>query len=72
MNKKEFLEIVENFLQANPKKKETIVTGVSAFDLGMQSIGSPNLVYDLRNGRECREETQARVLDFINNYKQEE
>ncbi len=72
MNKKDFLETIEKFLNDNPKEKKTVVTGVSACDLGMMSIGSPNLVYDLRNGRECREETQARVLDFINNYKKGE
>ena len=72
MNKKDFLEIIEKFLKDNPKEKKTVVTGVSACDLGMMSIGSPNLVYDLRNGRECREDTQSRVLDFINNYKKGE
>lgn len=63
MNKKEFLETVETFMKA----KE-----MSATTFGILSNKEPNLVFTLREGRECREETQARVLDFINNYKSEE
>jgi predicted transcriptional regulator len=63
MNKKDFLETVETFM----KTKE-----MSATMFGILANKEPNLVFTLREGRECREETQARVLDFINNYKQEE
>jgi predicted transcriptional regulator len=63
MNKKDFLETVETFM----KTKE-----MSATTFGILANKEPNLVFTLREGRECREETQARVLDFINNYKQEE
>ena len=63
MNKKDFLETVETFM----KTKE-----MSATMFGILANKEPTLVFTLREGRECREETQARVLDFINNYKQEE
>ena len=63
MTKKDFLETVEEFLKA----KE-----MSATTFGILANKEPNLVFTLRDGRECREETQARVLDFINNYKSEE
>jgi predicted transcriptional regulator len=62
MTKKDFLEMVENFLSNK---------GMSATTFGILANKEPNLVFTLREGRECREETQARVLDFINNYKQE-
>lgn len=61
MTKKEFLQTIEDFLSR---------TAMSASTFGMTTIGSPNFVSDLRKGRECREETQNRVLKFINNYEE--
>ena len=63
MNKKDFLDTVETFMRDNE---------VSATMFGILANKEPNLVFTLREGRECREETQARVLDFINNYKKGE
>ena len=60
MTKKEFLQTIEDFLSR---------TKMSVSTFGMTAIGSPSLVYDLRKGRECREETQNRVLKFINTYQ---
>lgn len=61
MTKKEFLQTIEDFLSR---------TKMSVSTFGVTTIGSPNLVYDLRKGRECREETQNRVLKFINTYEE--
>lgn len=63
MTKKEFLETIENFL----KMREMSPTA-----FGISSFGDPKLVFDLRKGRECREETQNKILDFINNYQEEQ
>ena len=63
MTKKDFLEFIEEFLQK---------TGMSATTLGIKAKNDPKFVFNLRDGTESREETQARVLDFINNYKSEE
>ena len=62
MNKIEFLGVVESFL---------IEKNMSATTFGILANKEPNLVFTLREGRECREETRARVLDFINNYSEE-
>ena len=56
MTRKDFLNAVEDFLERHT---------VSPTMFGKMSIGEPNLVFDLRKGRECREKTQERVLDFI-------
>lgn len=61
MTKIEFLNTVEDFL---------IKKNMSATTFGILSNKEPNLVFTLREGRECREETQARVLNFIENYKE--
>ena len=63
MNKKEFLEKIESFLREN---------NMAATTFGVLSNKEPNLVFSLRDGRECREKTRARILDFINNYKKGE
>ena len=63
MNKVEFLEKVESFLSEK---------NMSATTFGILSNKEPNFVFTLREGRECREETRKRVLDFINNYQMEE
>lgn len=62
MKKIEFLDYVEGFLKT---------TGMSATTFGIKAVNDSRIVFMLREGRECREETQARVLDFINNYQEE-
>lgn len=62
MKKKQFSEKVEEFLRN---------TGMSATAFGEKSKGEPNFVFWLRKGRECREETQERVLNFMKNYEKE-
>lgn len=59
MTKKEFLEKIENFLQN---------TGISATVFGIKAVKDSRLVFMLRDGRECREETQAKVLKFMNDF----
>lgn len=40
-------------------------TGMSATAFGIQTLNDPALVTDLRNGRELRSATRARVMAFI-------
>lgn len=40
-------------------------SGVSPTRFGRDAIGDPRLIGDLRNGREARPETAARILAFI-------
>lgn len=40
-------------------------SGVTAAGFGRASIGDPGLVRDLRNGREPKARTEARILAFI-------
>ncbi|GEM_PF-1637621 len=56
MKKSEFLIIIENFLER---------TGFSAAGLGKAAANDTRLVFMLRNGRECREKTQEKVLAWI-------
>ena len=56
MNKKEFLEKVENFMKRN---------NVAPTTFGIKALSEPNFVFSLRKGRECREETRNKVLAFI-------
>ncbi len=56
MRKKEFLETVENFLLRH---------NMSPTTFGIKSTAEPSLVFDLRKGRECREEKQDKILSFI-------
>ena len=61
MTKKDFLEKVEFFLKKNKMTP-------TAF--GIASANNPGFVFDIRSGRECREATQKRILDFMNNFKE--
>lgn len=63
MTKKEFLETIEDFLKKNE---------IAPTTFGIKAYNDPNLVFNLRNGRECREETQNKVLNFINNYERKD
>jgi predicted transcriptional regulator len=59
MNKRDFLSEIECFL---------LETGMSATVFGIKTIKDSRLVFMLREGRECREETQKRVLEFMREY----
>lgn len=56
MNKKEFLDRVEDFLTRARMAPTTF---------GIKAMEEPNFVFSLRKGRECREETRNKVLAFI-------
>lgn len=56
MRKAEFLEKVEDFLER---------TKMSPTAFGTKAKAEPNFVFELRKGRECREEVQERVLRFM-------
>lgn len=60
MNKKDFLEKVEKFLKDFHMYPTTF---------GVLAKKEPLFVFLLREGRECREETQKKVLEFMENYK---
>lgn len=60
MNKQKFLEAVEDFIKKND---------VSDTAFGMKAAGESNFVFELRKGRECREDKRNQVLDFMANYK---
>jgi tRNA-dihydrouridine synthase len=56
MTRADFLDLIEAFIERYE---------VRATVLGRDSIGDPNLVFDLRNGRELREATRNRVLSYM-------
>ena len=56
MRKAEFLEKVEDFLER---------TKMSPTAFGTKAKAEPNFVFEIRKGRECREEVQERVLRFM-------
>lgn len=56
MDKKEFLEKVESFMERN---------NVAPTTFGIKALSEPNFVFSLRKGREAREETRRKVLAFI-------
>lgn len=62
MTKKEFLEKVEEFMKD---------TGISPTVLGMKAVNDSRLIFMLRDGRECREATQEKVLAFMDSFKGE-
>lgn len=59
MRKSKFREVLELFL-------EKTKLPLSVF--GKDAVNDPAIVIRVRNGRECREATQERVLDFMRNY----
>ena len=62
MTKKDFLETIEKFL---------LKEGISPSSFGMKAVNDPSFVDRVRAGRECREETQNRVLEFMRTYEEE-
>lgn len=59
MKRSEFLATVEDFLQR---------TNMSPTAFGIKAKAEPNFVFSLREGRECREEVQDRVLRYMANF----
>lgn len=59
MLKDDFLQKVNDFL---------IQRNISATAFGILAIEDPTFVLKLRRGRECREATQQKILDFMDNY----
>lgn len=56
MFKKEFLAYVEAFLKK---------TGMAKSTFGYEVLKDPSFVDSLREGRECLEKTQIKVIEFI-------
>lgn len=48
------------------------VTHLSPSQFGRQAVNDPNLVKDLREGRELRKKTRERVLTFIERIQSED
>lgn len=63
MRKSDFLKRVEDFLEK---------TKMSPTAFGTRAKAEPNFVFTLRAGRECREDVQERVIEFMDNYKEEQ
>ena len=59
MLKKDFREIVERFLEK---------TGIAPTNLGCWALKDPMFVSNIRKGREFREKTRSRVLNFMQQY----
>lgn len=62
MRRKEFAETIESFLQKHNMAPTTF---------GTMANKEPNFVFLIREGRECREATQERVLQFMDQYNKE-
>lgn len=62
MQKDEFKKMVELFIE---EKK------ISETAFGILALKQPNFVFQLKEGRECREATQEKVLEFMANYSGE-
>ena len=50
---------VEKFLQA---------AQMTATAFGQKALNDPTLVHELRNGRECKRRTRARILEYIEEF----
>lgn len=60
MRKEDFLNEVEIFL---------LQMRVSPTCFGINALKNPSFIRDLRAGRECRESTQKKVIEFMKKYK---
>ncbi len=47
-------------------------TKMSPTAFGVKAKAEPNFVFTLRAGRECREDVQERVTEFMDNYKKDQ
>lgn len=61
MKKFDFLNFIEAFLQRNSLK---------ATALGLKAMGDSSFVWRVRQGRECREKTQEKVLRWMEDFEQ--
>lgn len=61
MKKFDFLNFIEAFLQRNSLK-------ATAF--GLKVMGDSSFVWRVRQGRECREKTQEKVLRWMEDFEQ--
>lgn len=59
MQKDEFKKTVEQFIEEKQ---------ISETAFGILALKQPNFVFQLKEGRECREATQEKVLEFMANY----
>lgn len=59
MHNNDFLSAVEDFL------KETKIPPTL---FGISILGDPRFVFDLRNGRDCRQSTIDKILSWMENY----
>lgn len=50
---------VEKFLQASQ---------MTATAFGVRALNDPTLVHELRNGRECKRKTRARIREFMKTF----
>ena len=60
MTRYDFLKEVETFIK---------VHSITATAFGKLALGQPMFVFQLRMGRECREATQEKVLNFMKEFK---
>lgn len=60
MTKFDFLKKVEAFIKTH---------SITATAFGKIALSQPMFVFQLRMGRECREATQEKVLNFMKEYK---
>jgi homoserine dehydrogenase len=60
MQKDEFRKTVEDFIEE---------TEMSETNFGIGALKQPNFVFQLKDGRECREATQEKCLLFMENYR---
>jgi len=61
MDPRDLLERIEKYLQANSLTE-------TAF--GVKALGDPNLIRDLRDGREPRRKTISRIIEFMDSMEQ--
>lgn len=59
MQKDDFRKEVEDFINQ---------TGISETAFGILALKQPNFVFQLKEGRECREATQEKVFEFMTHY----
>ena len=62
MTKDEFRKKVEDFINNNQ---------ISETSFGVLALKQPLFVFQLKEGRECREATQEKVLAFMESFKGE-
>lgn len=56
MKREELLQTIENFL---------LMTGMKPYRFGMEAMGDPNFVFEIRKGRRCYDDTEARLMNYM-------